>query len=164
MKYMVDPIKFIVNAVAALFLLFFTVIALLEKSWILFAVFLASFSGFLFMAIGYGASIEIGKDSLTRRYPIPFFPRTKLKRNEVAEVGVMGTSPFYKGEKWRKSRTGTIYLYFSKEKLTNNDRRELCLRWKPQIIRLRYSKDRAFQVQVFWDSELKKYHIGKLEL
>ena len=164
MKYMVDPIKFIVNAVAALFLLFFTIVSVLEKSWILFAVFLASFLGFLFMAIGYGARIEFSRDSLIRKYPVPFFPGTKMNKNEIAEVGVMGTSPFYKGEKWRKSRTGTIYLYFSKEKLTNNDRHELCLRWKPQIIRLRYSKDRAFQVQTFWDSELKKYHIGKLEL
>ena len=160
MKYLVDPVKCAVNAAVCVVMLLFTVGAALFHQWSLFAVFLAACLGFLWFTMDYASTVEFRGDIVTQRLPVIGAART-YSRDEIKEAGVLGTNIYYRRQ---PNKSGTVYLYFSPRRLSEIDKFDLGLKWKRDIIRLRFSKDRYMAAQLFWDGKLQEYNIGDLEL
>lgn len=161
MKYMVDPVKFAVNGAVSAFMLLLTFGAAVYAHWVIFAVCLVTFLGFLLFTLDYGSTVEVCGSEITRRLPALDKKGKTYSRSEVMETGVMGTNIFNRRS---KTKTGTMYLYFSPRKLSELDRFDMGLKWPRDVIRMRFSKERYFSAQLFWDGELAKYNIGDLEL
>ena len=70
----------------------------------------------------------------------------KLKRytwEEIKEVGVAGIRVVN-----GKNKTGSIYIYFSEEKMDDVQRHKMCLEWPPKkCIYLKYTAERFHCVQ-----------------
>ncbi|MCQ2557840.1 MAG: hypothetical protein MJ135_01860 [Oscillospiraceae bacterium] len=79
--------------------------------------------------------------------------------SEIGEVGAVGLKVFQKDV--REVRPGTIYMYFSPEKLNNQKRFELALKFPPKnMIYMRYDKERDKVVQSIWPDRIIGYNTG----
>ena len=85
-----------------------------------------------------------------------------LAWDEVAEVGVAGLRVFNQGA---PQKTGRLYLYFSKEVMTDDMRFQMILRWPPRDkIYLLYQADRLDSLRLYWTGKIETYNEGDLEL
>ena len=158
-KYFVNPLEFtaalttvVVSAVLACSLIFigrpgsallFIVIALL----------------FLKVSLTAGAKVAIGPDGITRSV----LGKTVLSFtwDEIAEVGVAGSRIFNKGN---KEKSGTLYIYFSKTPMDDQERFQMMLKWPPKDkIYLEHDKYRMDFIQVLYGKTIQKYNAGRLK-
>lgn len=81
---------------------------------------------------------------------------------EVSEVGVIGTKVFNRGN---PSHTGRLYLYFSKEKTSEDERFQMILHWPPRDkIYLLYQADRFEHLRTVYSGEVETFNEGDLIL
>lgn len=157
-KYMVDPIKFGIYGSVTVFLLVFGICGLIYKSWLFAAIFLVGAVGFGVYALEYGTILEISKDQICKRV-IPGTKGKIISFSQIHEVGAVGSNPRNvtpdKGEK-----TGVIYIYFSPEKLSQTQRRELVFSIPHTMCYLRHTQQRYESVQYFWDNQIVTYNTG----
>lgn len=161
MKYIVDPIMFLLSGVSAALLLGLAVLASVYGYWMLCLLLAAAGIAFFAMAMDYGSTITMTKEGFTRTWPIPWLPAKAYARSQIAEVGVIGNKVFNKKD---KSKVGTVYLYFSPSAMTEQERFQMALKWPRNVFRLRFSLERYMALQMVWDNRLEKYNIGDLEL
>lgn len=82
--------------------------------------------------------------------------------DEISEAGVAGSKLFNKDN---KKKVGTLYLYFSKEKMTENERFNMMLKFPPKNkIYLCYTEKRLKAIRWFFDGKLAYFNIGDLEV
>ena len=115
---------------------------------------------FSIIAILSGSSIHVSDTGI--RQTFLGLTLRSLNWNEISEIGVVGTKVF---NKKNPERTGTLYIYFSKVKLTKEERFKMILKWPPfHQIYLQYTETRFHAVQGFWNSHIETYNIGNLPL
>lgn len=86
------------------------------------------------------------------------FVLTSIKREEIREVGVVGLRVF-----GNKKRTGTRYIYFSRERMDERERFGMCLKWPPgNKIYMTWNRKRYLATQTYWDSRIEEYNAGNL--
>lgn len=112
----------------------------------------------IFLCIGVldGSYIEISDAEISRK-----FMKHKLnsiQRQELKEVGVVGIRVL--GD---KKKTGTRYIYFSKNKMDDAQRFQMCLQWPPKDkLYMVWNESRYAEVQQFWNHEIIEYNAGNL--
>lgn len=85
-----------------------------------------------------------------------------LPWHEVAEVGITGTKVF---NLETTTKTGRMYIYFSKEALDDDARFRMMLHWPPRNrIYLLYQADRVDSLRTVCDRPIETYNVGDLEL
>jgi hypothetical protein len=113
---------------------------------------------FLFITLLYGCSIIINDKGVTKKLfgkVINFIPWS-----EIEEVGVIGTKVFNKNN---KDSTGTLYIYISRKKMTEEEQFKMMLKWPPRgKIYLQHTKKRMDVIQLLWSSKIETYNTGKL--
>lgn len=113
------------------------------------------FSG---IAVVYGAVVTVGNDEI--RMSFLGIPMRENAWKDIKEVGVIGTNIF-KEEKGKHS--GSRYIYFSTERLDEDERFKMALNWPPgKMIYLLYTRERADRIQLIWDNEISSYHAGDI--
>lgn len=86
----------------------------------------------------------------------------RFRWEEIREVGVMGTKVF---NRHAPERTGSVFLYFSREELDESQRFDMMLKWPPlDKIYFLFSLERFDQVQAYWGRPVAKTNIGNIPL
>ena len=82
--------------------------------------------------------------------------------NEIAEVDVIGSKVLNRNN---TKKCGTLYLIFSPEKLDDDKRFDMMIKWPPKDkIYLKFTKDRLMDLQWFYSKPVEKYNIGMLDI
>lgn len=120
----------------------------------------------LFLAFVYaaaaalnGARICINADGISRR--ILWFPSKFFRWSQLQEVGVFGTKLF---NQRNPNKTGTLYLYFATQAMTDDQRFQMVLRWPPRQIYLAFHPDDLELIRLFWNGDIIGYNVGNLAL
>ena len=113
---------------------------------------------FAVVSTQYGAVITLDDIGICRSI-FGIHVRT-LTWKQIKEVGVAGLRVLKREE---SNRVGTLYIYFSEKKMTDQERFDMVLRW-PQWNRcyLRFSHERIKAVQMLWDRKIETYNVGDL--
>lgn len=100
--------------------------------------------------------VELTDTMITRK--LLGFVLTSIKREELREVGVVGLHVF-----GNKKRTGTRYIYFSKERMDDHERFDMCLKWPPRNkIYMTWNMKRYLETQAYWNSRIEEYNAGNI--
>lgn len=106
-----------------------------------------------------GATVRIDSDGVSRR--ILWFPAQACRWDEMKEVGVFGTKLF---NRRNPSKTGTLYLYVSKQNMTDDQRFQMVLRWPPKQIYFAFHSADLELIRRFWPRDIVGYNVGDLVL
>ena len=108
----------------------------------------------------YGPFVSITEEGVRKH----IFGHTLCLRrwDEIGEIGVVGTKVF---NRLNPDKTGYLYIYFSPEKLNDEKRFQLALRFPPKnMIFLLHNKEREDLIQMFWSTRIVGYYVGRLKL
>lgn len=115
---------------------------------------------FFLLSLTYGTKISITEQGISSS--ILGKVKKFISWDNIAEVCVAGTHIL---NTTNKNNTGTIYILFSEEKLSDEQLFAILLRWPPKNrIYLKYSKERYDLIQFYWSNTIRSYNIGKLIL
>ena len=159
-KYRIDTLKAVVSTATLLFCFTISISMIIIQRMGSAAVFF--FIGLLFLKpiITYGAIITVEPSGI--RCSILSKTLKSFSWDEIAEVGIAGTKIFNKKD---SKRAGTLYIYISKESLTEEGRFDMMLDWPPKdIIFLTYSKQRLDAIQMIFSSKIQTYNTGDFRL
>ncbi|MCC8121406.1 MAG: hypothetical protein LIO42_05405 [Oscillospiraceae bacterium] len=103
--------------------------------------------------------IQLGEETVERR--LFGRPLKCLTWTQVGEVGVVGLKLFGPNKK----RVGTRYIYFAPEKMTEEQRFNMCLKWPPKEgVYMRFSPQRLQAVKERWKIPLAQCNAGEIEI
>ena len=112
------------------------------------------------IALETGAWIVVNPDGVSRR----LFGRTAMSMtwDEMGEVGVAGARIFNKGN---PDKTGTLYIYFSRTPMTEEERFSMMLSWPPKDkLYLQHDKYRMDFIQSIYGRKIQKFNTGKVKV
>ena len=159
-KYYLNPGNCIVCCLTCICFLILSAAMLTTSRYGTVLIFAAT--GILFggLAVFFGITISIGPSGIRRSIAGHF---TKaLSWNEIAEVDVIGTNPFHSSG---SKRTGTLYIYFSPRKLTEQERFDIVLHWPPLSgFFLVYDKKRMDFIVPLWGKPVETYNAGDISV
>ncbi len=157
---MVNPFLFGVALAFGLLLLTMAVVMIVIGRIGSAVIFFLMATAFLAVATGNGMTVSFQEEGVVRS--LLGIRLSTLKWEEVREVGVCGNRPFHKKG---SDRVGSHYLYFSREKMTEDQRFEMILKWPPRRqVYLLFSQERAAAAQIWWKHPLVFYNSGKLRI
>ena len=149
----------VITALFAAVFLLAAVSLFLVGSWIGGGVCVLLAAIYVGIASRYGAVVRIEASGISRR--ALFRPRESYTWDELAEVGVFGTRLFHKAA---SKKTGTLYLYFSTEAMTEEERFNMVLKWPPKQLYFLFTQRNLELVQYFWDQKIVGFNTGDLRL
>lgn len=116
---------------------------------------------FVKIALQDGSVVKISKAGV--ELYCPGHKSRRLHAENIAEIGVVGLKVFHGSGK--KKRYGTKYIYFSPQKLSDDECLSMCLNWPPRDkIYMRYSFERIQEVQSIFARELHIYNADDIEI
>lgn len=114
---------------------------------------------FILISLSNGSVISIGPEGISRSV-LGKITKT-LRWEEIAEVGVAGSKVF---RQLNKQKTGTMYIYFSEETMTEDERFQMMFNWPPKgKLYLQYKKPRIESIRAFWKGTITTYNTGDLK-
>lgn len=157
---MINPLKFFVALLTAIVSLAIAIAMLYLHHYVPALIFIAISVTFFITSSYSGARIEVNRDSVTR---ISIFrKRTTFSWSEIKEVGVAGSKIFLKGE---RNKPGTLYIYFSKKELNDDERFDMMLKWPPKdVLYLEYTDTIAKYILPFWGRPFVEYNTGNEQI
>ncbi|MGB8451005.1 MAG: hypothetical protein WCD89_01610 [Anaerocolumna sp.] len=115
---------------------------------------------FILLSLTYGTKITITEKGISST--ILGKVKKSISWDKIAEISVAGTHIL---NPTNKNNTGTIYIIFSEEKLSDEQLFSILLKWPPKKrIYLKYSKEKLDMIQFYWSNQIHSYNIGKLML
>lgn len=159
-KFMINPKNYFVSIATAVFCLVIAIAMATIREYIGLLVFLLIAFVFIIVSNYSGSHLLIDKSVVKRK---SLFGKVKeFKMEEIKEIGVAGSKVINNGG---GKKTGTVYIYFSKEELSDQDLFDMMLRWPPRDkLYMEYTAERARYVMSLWAGEIKKYNFGKKEV
>lgn len=114
---------------------------------------------FFFPACRYSSRIAVTEEGIRRTL---LGKTTAFWRwEEIAEVGVIGTNVLSKAQK----KTGTLYIYISRQKMTEESRFDMILKWPPkEQLFLLYTREGLDAIQLHFSSRIETSNTGTLRL
>ena len=156
--YLADPVKAGVAGLFSLFLLVLLPEFVRQQNIAGMIVFGALFLIFGGIAVYSARLVTVSKEGLC----VSYFGLLKkqLSWDQIREVGVMGLKVF----KSKKSKaTGLLYIYFSEENLTDQERFNIALKWPVRHIPyMLYTIKRLENLQFLWKKPLTFYNADKV--
>lgn len=157
-RFLVNPLKFVAALATALVSLVIAVCLVMigrYGSALVFAVICALFTP---VALFFGATLRISEDGVS--HAILGHVTRHMNWDEIREIGVAGTNVFNGKD---KKRTGTLYIYFSKEQLDDKARFDMMFKWPVRDkLFMEYTAERIQAVQARWSSLIETYNAGDL--
>lgn len=159
-KYFVNPVEF-TAAISTVIVAFTMAFSLLYIKRPVSALFFFGIA-LLFLKVSFttGAKITISPEGITRSV---LGKATKtLTWDEITEVGVAGSRIFNKGS---KEKCGTLYIYFSKTPMDDQERFQMMLKWPPKDkLYLQYDQYRMDFIQALYNQKVHTYNTGSLKV
>lgn len=112
---------------------------------------------YLYLCAMYGSVVRIDHKGITCRTLL--LPIKHYAWEELQEVGVFGANILKSG---RYGKSGTLYLYFSTNTMTDEERFDMVLKGSFQQIHFVYSSRALEIVQYYWEKPVVNFHAGKL--
>ncbi len=159
-RYFVNPMKAVVGAGVALTSFGFGIIMLTigKPAGIVFFCILGVV--YFIIAMVSGAIVSFGETGITKKV----LGQVVVDKNwtEVKEIGVCGTKVF---NLRHPEKTGVKYIYISFEKLDEDSRFEMVLKWPPKDkIYFVYTKQRLEAIQMISGMKIETYNTNDLRL
>ena len=159
-KYFVNPIEFTAAistvAIAAVIACCLLYIRRPVSALVFFVIALLFFK----VSLTAGAIITINPNGINRS--VLGKVRNTFTWDEISEVGVAGSRIFNKGN---KEKSGTLYIYFSKTPMTDEERFQMMLKWPPKDkIYLEHDKYRMDFIQTMYGKKVQTYNTGSLKI
>ena len=146
MRYIINPQKAGLCLFACLVFLFLFFLLLPEGKLLLSVICLLLCILYAYFTCRFLIYLEIDEKGVRNR----FLGRTyhDIPWDEIREVGIANMKILNNRQ---KKKVGELYLYFSKDTMTEEERLGMCLHWPPDDIRyMRYSVSRLKAVQKYW--------------
>ena len=160
MTVFVDKIKFIIAGATALVFLLLSILFLLMHFWILGGIALAGMVIYIVLTAKNGSRVHVSDERLEVR----LLWTTQLTVNwcDIREVGICGTKILKAaGSKW----SGARYVYFSKTKMDDEERFNMCLEWPPKDkVYFRFNYKRIKKIIRIWGPEIVQYNTKNLNI
>lgn len=159
-KYYVNESMALFAVVYALFLLAIAIATIYIKRYVSSLIFFLISLPFFFLIYRYGSRVYINDEGIT----LKFFKKEirKMRWDEMREVSVCGQRVLNHNN---KKKCGTLYIIFSKEKLDEEKRFDMMLKWPPkEKIYFKFSKEALFNIQLHYTAPVEKYNIGLLDI
>lgn len=160
MTVFVDKIKFTIASITAIVFLLLSILFFLMRLWILAVIALAGMVLYVFITAKNGSRVHVTNESLEVR--LLWNTLQSVSWNEIREVGVCGTKVLKPaGSKW----SGAKYIYFSKEKMDDDDRFDMCLKWPSKdMIYFRFNYKRIKKIVRIWGPDIVLYNTGPIDI
>lgn len=155
----VDPVKCVLLALFAGCFLISALALMTVGSRIAALLCLALAFVYLAGAAANAAVVHVDEQGISRR--LLWFPPKSYRWDELHEVGVFGTKLFNRRD---PSKVGTLYLYVSKEPLTDDQRFNMVLRWHFKQIYFAFQPSLLTLIRRFWGGKIVGYNVGDLVL
>lgn len=161
MNCIVDIVKLIGAVFCVIVFAVFAIIFAILQVWIPFAIALILLIVYILAGIKNGCVIRIDDQGVRRIFPNRGLDTTW---EAIKEVGIAGTKVL-NGNKnnSKKGNFGSVYIYFSKTVMNEDQLFNMCLEWPPKdTLYIRYSLRRAEAVQRYWMKNIKTYNVAGL--
>lgn len=159
-RYLVNPLRLAVALCTAAVSLVLAVTFIYLGALFPAVIFFIITAAFLAAATYPAATIIITEDGVTRKSILGrkiYFPW-----NEIRETGVAGTRLFPQSD---KGKAGTLYIYFSKGEMNDQQRFDMMLHWPPKDkIYLQYTAQRARDILIWWSKPFRQYNTRSEEI
>lgn len=159
-RYKIHTFKCVIAALVAVMFVVLGIVQII-LCHIFTAAFLMSLGIFFFwISIANGSTVLVNADGVAL---ITFgHIRRFFSWDSIQEVGVTGTKVF---NRHSPSKTGTVFIYFSRSKMTKDDRFKMILNWPPkEKIYFQFSMDKLAAVERYWTKEIALNNIGNIPL
>lgn len=108
----------------------------------------------------YGAAVTVDEEGI--RSSFLGKPLLQMKWDEIQEIGVAGSKLF---NNRNGKKTGTVYIYISRQTMTEDERFNMMLKFPPKDkIYFEYSKEAVLAVQMRWSSKIQTYNSGDIRI
>ena len=159
-KYRVNTAMFVLSIVYSVFLVTISVTLAVMARPLSAVIFFLIALPFFFLTYRYGSTVRITDEGISLCFLKK--ERMKMKWNEIGEITVCGQKIFNAGN---KKKCGTLYIIISREKLDDDKRFNMMLKWPPRDrIYFRFSKEGLFNIQLHYTTPVEKYNIGMLDI
>ena len=115
---------------------------------------------FACLALLNGATIHVDEAGIYKS--IFGFVTVQWKWEEIHELGVCGTRVF---NIHHPEKTGSLYIYFSRNKMNEQERFDMIFKWPPRDkVYFVYNKKHLKALQMLSDGKIEAYNVGDLRL
>ncbi len=159
-KYLISPLHFMVSFFTAFALIILVFIFIAMHNYVAFIACLVLAILFIHEAFVYGRVVEINSYGVKMKH---FNCVEKDWRwDEITQVGVAGTRVFMKDF---LGKTGSLFIYLSKEELDEQQIFNMMLDWPPKDkVFIKYDIDRLNMIQTYYSGRIKVYNAGDIKI
>lgn len=161
MNCIVDIVKLIGAVFCVIAFAVFAFLFAMLGLWIPLVIVLLLLIAYILAALKNGRVIRIDEQGVRKIFP---GKANITSWDTIKEVGIAGTKVI-NGNKHnnKKKNFGSVYIYFSKEQMNEEQLFNMCLEWPPKdVLYIRYSLRRAEAVQRYWIQSIKTYNVDDL--
>jgi hypothetical protein len=159
-KYIVDKAKFLTSLLTVVCCLIIAGTLAYMGRYGSTAVFVIIAAAYGFIAYIYGRCVVMDDDGIG--FSFLGHKGLTIKWSEAAEIGIAGTKIFKKKE---SKKAGTLYIYVSKKKMTDDERFNMMLHWPPKDkVYMVFNQKRAETLQMHWSGKFTLYNEGNTKL
>lgn len=156
-KYLVYPLQFAVCLVTILICSILGICEIIINRPVSAIIFFAIAFLFLIVSFSSGAIITINESGI-HRFILGKCTKS-LTWNSISEIGVAGSKVL---NQKNKNHTGTLYIYISEQRMTEEELFQMMLRWPSKKLFLQYTKTRMDSIQLYWSDKIATYNTGNL--
>lgn len=159
-KYYVNESMTVLSVVYAVFLIVIAAVTLYIRRYVSSIIFLLISLPFFFLIYRYGSRVYINNEGVTLKFLNK--ERKRITWEETKEISVCGQRVL---NHLNKKKCGTLYITLSTEKMNDDERFEMMLKWPPRDkIYFKFSKEALFNIQLHYTTPVEKYNIGMLDI
>lgn len=159
--YLTDPVKMASSGVFGVFLLILLPEFIAQGTIPGTILFGGIGLAFTLLALYYSRLMTIDEEGIK----VTYFGLVKVKSvkwSELSEVGICGMRLF-KPKTWKS--TGALYIYFSEEVMSEDDRFNMVFKWpRPENPYLYYSEKKLREIRKFYPKKIEIYNADKMKL
>ena len=149
MRFFINPIKAGISLAAASVFLFLFVLSCQSRKTVPMTLYFVLLVIYIGMTFYYTILLEIDEKGVRNRFL--FWTCSEAAWSEIREVGVANMRVMKNAE---RKKVGELYLYFSKEVMSEKEHFEMCLHWPPKgKPYMRFSVKRLKKVQKYWEEK-----------
>ena len=157
-RYIVHPLKLGVSLITIAVSLLLAACEFVISRPLSGSLFIAIALLFLMTALNNGSMVSISIAGVQRS--TLGLKHLSYSWEDIKEIGVFSSRLFTHSN---KIHSGTLYIYFSPQPMSEEERFQMILNWstKDKII-LQYTKERMDTVQLLWSNKIQTYNAGDL--
>lgn len=149
MRFLINPPRAAFSLAAAFIFLYLFIASCQSGKIVPLILYFALTLVYLGLTCYYTIFLEMDEKGVRNRFL--FWSFMEIPWSEIKEVGIANMRVMKNAE---KKKVGELYLYFSRNTMTEKERFYMCLHWPPKDKRyMRYSVDRLKKLHRYWEEK-----------